>query len=79
MTTTMSATCQRQAMMTTREAACVLNVSANTLRRWHDRGVIKACRIGSRGDRRFLRKDVERLIHQLHKNGGDERRPVGAA
>ena len=66
-------------MMTTREAVSVLNVSANTLRRWNDRGVIKAYRIGSRGDRRFLRKDVDQLLRPLRTNAADQRRPAGVA
>ncbi len=48
-------------LLTTREAAQLLAVHANTLRRWNQKGLIKAYRVGIRGDRRFLRKDVLKL------------------
>jgi excisionase family DNA binding protein len=35
------------------EAAELLHVHQNTLRRWTDQGVIQAFRIGTRGDRRY--------------------------
>ena len=46
------------AMLTISDAARLLNVHVNTLRRWNKQGIIKAYRIGSRGDRRFRREDV---------------------
>lgn len=44
------------------EAAELLNVHPNTLRQWDKKGILKAIRFGQRGDRRYERKDVEKLI-----------------
>lgn len=57
-------------LMTPREAAQMLYVHINTLRRWGNEGILKQYRIGLRGDRRFSREDVFRLIQRLHENGG---------
>jgi excisionase family DNA binding protein len=56
--------------MTTAEAAKLLHLSVNTVRQWSDKGIVKAYRIGPRGDRRFITKDVVRLLDELHKNNG---------
>jgi excisionase family DNA binding protein len=45
-------------MLTARQVAQILNVHINTVRRWDVRGVLKAYRVGPRGDRRFSREDV---------------------
>jgi excisionase family DNA binding protein len=50
------------AFLTTSQAARVLNVHENTIRRWADVGIIKAYRLGSRGDRRYRIQDVRRLL-----------------
>jgi excisionase family DNA binding protein len=50
------------AILTSREAAFYLNVHINTVRRWHDRGLIPAYRIGPRGDRRFRQEELERFL-----------------
>jgi excisionase family DNA binding protein len=51
-------------MLTPREVAMLLHVHLNTIRRWSDRGLIRAYRINRRGDRRFRRDDVARLLRQ---------------
>ena len=48
-----------QPLLTVREVAAMLNIHINTVRRWSDLGVLKAYRIGPRGDRRFRREDVD--------------------
>ena len=48
--------------MTVDQVAGRLNVHPNTVRRWSQNGVMNAYRIGTRGDRRFHRSDVERLL-----------------
>jgi excisionase family DNA binding protein len=53
-------------MLTTSDVAHLLNVHINTVRRWGNRGVIKAYRVGPRGDRRFRREDIANLL--LGKN-----------
>ncbi len=51
-------------MLTVREVSQILHVHSNTLRRWSDRGLIKAYRIGPRGDRRFRLEDIARLLEE---------------
>lgn len=49
-------------MLTVREVSQLLHVHSNTLRRWSDQGIIKAYRIGPRGDRRFRAEDIAVLL-----------------
>ena len=51
-------------MLTARQVSQMLNVHINTVRRWDVRGVLKAYRIGPRGDRRFSREDVALFLAQ---------------
>jgi excisionase family DNA binding protein len=46
-------------LLTARQVARLLNVHVNTVRRWNDRGILKAYRIGPRGDRRFNKADID--------------------
>jgi len=59
---------QAGGMLTVREVSQLLHVHSNTLRRWTEQGVIKAYRIGPRGDRRFKAEDVAVLL--LEENRG---------
>ncbi len=52
----------RNKMLTTSAVALMLNVHVNTVRRWDNQGVLRAYRIGPRGDRRFAREDVVRIL-----------------
>ena len=61
-------------MLTVREVAQLLHIHTNTVRRWSDRGIIKAYRITSRGDRRFRREDISHFLTQLNDQNGDEKR-----
>lgn len=61
---------QISTMITTAEAAQLLHVHTNTIRRWGDKGVVKSYRIGPRGDRRFIVEDIISLLGELHKNNG---------
>ena len=81
-------------MLTIEQVAILLNVHANTVRRWCNQGALKTYRIGLRGDRRFLRQDVTDFL--THKSdeprslkesspsiepvlaNGGEHRPFGA-
>lgn len=49
-------------LLTLSEAAKVLKVHPNTLRKWDNKGILKAVRFGQRGDRRYKKEDIERLI-----------------
>jgi excisionase family DNA binding protein len=50
---------QANGMLTVRQVARILNVHINTVRRWDGKGVLKAYRVGPRGDRRFSREDID--------------------
>ena len=56
-------------MMTISDVANLLNVHINTVRRWSNRGILKAYRIGSRGDRRFRQEDITSFLSEQSKNG----------
>ena len=60
-------------LLTVREAAQVLHVHPNTLKRWTDRGRIRAYRVSERGDRRYANQDIDRFLAQLISHNGDER------
>lgn len=49
-------------LLTVREACELLYVHGNTLRRWSDRGIVRAYRVGPRRDRRFKLEDIELLL-----------------
>ena len=46
-------------MLTSSEVARILSVHINTVRRWSNQGILKSYRIGSRGDRRFRKEDID--------------------
>lgn len=52
------------ALLTTTEAAELLNIHVNTVRRWSNKGILETYRIGSRGDRRVRRGDVDKLLRK---------------
>lgn len=52
-------------LLSLKQAAKILNVSPQTLRRWDKQGLLKAVRVGKRrgiGDRRYRKKDIEDYI-----------------
>lgn len=49
-------------LLTIRQAAEVLNVHVETLRRWDKSGKLKAIRVNDRGDRRYKPEDLEKII-----------------
>ncbi len=51
-------------MLATSSVARLLGVHANTVRRWGKSGILKAYRIGPRGDRRFRRTDIARFLDE---------------
>ena len=59
------------AILTVGEAAELLHVHPNTLRRWEAMGMVQARRVGPRQDRRFLREDIVRLleVHTAFQDG----------
>ena len=55
-------------MLTPREVSRMLGVHVNTVRRWSDREILKAYRVGPRGDRRFRQRDIDNFL--LKKSEG---------
>ena len=49
-------------LLTIRQAAEILNVHVETLRRWDKSGKIKAIRVNERGDRRYKPEDLEKMM-----------------
>ena len=57
-------------MLTASDVARLLNVHVNTVRRWSNQGILKAYRIGSRGDRRFHGADIASFLLRESKIAG---------
>ena len=53
---------RKNAMLTASQVARLLNVHINTVRRWSNNGILKAYRIGPRGDRRFQQEDIASFL-----------------
>jgi len=49
-------------LLTIREVSDILRVSPLTIKRWGKRGKLPAIRINSRGDRRYRREVILRLL-----------------
>lgn len=49
-------------LLTIRQAAEILNVHVETLRRWDKRGKLKAIIVNKRGDRRYDPRDLEKIL-----------------
>lgn len=49
-------------LLTIRQAAEILNVHVETLRRWDKSGKLKAFRVNERGDRRYKPEDIENYL-----------------
>lgn len=50
------------------EAAEMLSVNSETLRRWDRQGKLKAVIISKRGDRRYKKEDIEKFIKDNKNN-----------
>ena len=55
---------QDQPLLKLEAAANKLGVHKETLRRWDRQGILKAIRIGKRGDRRYLLTDIQKIIER---------------
>jgi diguanylate cyclase (GGDEF)-like protein/excisionase family DNA binding protein len=53
---------EAEGLLSVAQAATLLGVHPNTIRSWTDVGRLTAYRINARGDRRFRRSEVERLL-----------------
>ncbi|MFZ1720473.1 MAG: helix-turn-helix domain-containing protein [Candidatus Moraniibacteriota bacterium] len=50
-------------ILTLAEACAILHCHPNTLRNWDNKGALKAIRFGTRGDRRYKKEDVLKIIN----------------
>ena len=50
--------------LTTDEAAQILRMHPETVRRWAREGLIPAAKLGNRGGFRFRREDLDRFLEQ---------------
>jgi len=50
-------------LLTMKETCELLKVHPNTLRQWDKKGVLKAVRFGSRGDRKYRKEEVLALMN----------------
>ena len=55
-------------LITLSEACEILHVHPNTLRQWDKKGILKAVRFGVRGDRRYFKENVDKLIFKSTDN-----------
>ena len=67
----MESTIQLVPLMTVGEVALLLHAHTNTIRRWSDLGILRAYIINTRGDRRFRRDDVYRLLSEMDAQYGN--------
>ena len=49
-------------ILTLQQACGVLNCHPNTLRQWDNKGILKAMRFGTRGDRRYKKEDIKKIL-----------------
>ncbi|MFA5933421.1 MAG: helix-turn-helix domain-containing protein [Microgenomates group bacterium] len=54
-------------LLTIRQAAEIINVHIETLRRWDKSGKLKAIKINKRGDRRYKPEDIESYFKRKKK------------
>lgn len=60
----MSSESKMPTLLTLREASEILNCHPNTLRNWDSKGILKAVRIGERGDRRYRKDDILKVMNK---------------
>lgn len=58
------ATEKLQELLTIKEVTHLLSVHPNTLRNWEKEGLIDVIRIGRRGDRRYKKQSIQKIINQ---------------
>ena len=56
-------------MLTVGDAAQLMGVNINTVRRWSNKGILETYRVGPRGDRRFRRQDVDSFLKRTEIEG----------
>lgn len=54
---------KKQKLLKIREAAEILNVNPETLRRWDREGRLVAIKLSKRGDRRYREEEILKLVN----------------
>lgn len=49
-------------ILTLQQACEIMNCHPNTLRNWDNQGILKAIRFGKRGDRRYKKEDILKIL-----------------
>jgi excisionase family DNA binding protein len=57
-------TSKKEEIVTLKEACEILHCHPNTLRKWDNKGILKAIRFGTRRDRRYKKIDILRILNQ---------------
>lgn len=60
-------------LLTVGQAAKLLHMHPNTVRRWSNKGILKSYRTSKRGDRRFKKEDVALLFESWLLDYGKKR------
>jgi excisionase family DNA binding protein len=60
---------KQPSLLTLKQACELLNCHPNTLRAWDKKGYLIAVRLGTRGDRRYKKEDVMKLLEKGRING----------
>lgn len=58
---------KKDEIITLAEASEILGFHPNTLRKWDNTGFLKAIRFGRRGDRRYKKSEILKLLEQKKK------------
>jgi excisionase family DNA binding protein len=53
---------KKEEIITLAEACEILGLHPNTLRKWDNKGFLKAIRLGTRKDRRYRKSDVLKML-----------------
>ena len=59
-------------VLTVSEAAAMLNAHPNSVRRWAEIGLLSHFRLGLRGDRRFHREDLGKLMESWQHTSSND-------
>ena len=52
-------------MLTSSQVARVLHVHVDEVRRWSNKGILKACRLGSQGSLRYRREAIAKFLEEF--------------
>ena len=55
---------ESKVMLTPGDVAHLLGIHVNTVRRWSEKGILRAYRVSPRGDRRFRREDIDSFLRE---------------